>query len=334
LIEKLRQSSIFEIEKYHPGLEKEWELFLTDSANGTIFHSQRFFRYHPASRFKHHHLLFYLRGKLRALFTAAEIESKQGLELHSHPGASYGGFVLRKGNDFEDYYGLAGALLDYANSKGFKAIQLTQTPVIYYQPPQQGIDYALLEHGFGLYITELTQSVDLDSIGEEPLSFLVDKTRNACRQAEKKGLVYEEGVELSRDNLSDFHRILVENRQTLGVTPTHTLEELISLSALIPEHLHLAFIEHKGKRIAGLLHFVCNKKVLLLFYVCHLREYQDLKPAPYLLYRTLSWAKSQGFKELDLGISTVKGVPTKGLLKFKENFRAHPYLRNTYRIEL
>ncbi len=320
--------------RYTPEHFREWENFIPKSSNGTIFHSQRFLSYHPSARFRHHHLLFHLRGKLRAVFTGAEVEGEEGLELHSHPGASYGGVVIKRGADFEDYYGVTGALVEYARKTGFRAINLTQTPLIYHNIPSQGVEFALAAHNFTRHCENLTQSVDLTVLGQDVTESLVDKTRNAYRQAVKKGLVYCEDVELSEENLADFHRILVENRRILGVTPAHTLEELFKLARISPDSLHLAFVEKEGERIAGLLHFICNLRIVLLFYVCHNREKQSLKPVPFLLTNTLNWAREAGFRELDFGISTVKGDPTWGLLKFKENFKARPFLRTTYRIQI
>ena len=275
-----------------------------------------------------------MRNKIRAVVTGAEIETPDGVEFSSYPGASYGGIVIKSDADFEDCFGVVKALIKYCKETGFSSISLTQTPILYYKVPQQGIEFALIRHGFEVSRCELTQSVELQKLSTNPLDSLVDKTRNACRQAEKHGCIYREGVELSGENLTDFHKLLYENRKYLGVRPTHTLDELITLAKLIPEKLHLSFIEHDSERIAGLLHFICNPRVALLFYVCHNREKQNLKPAPYILANTLNWAKQGGYAELDFGISTVKGEPNRGLLKFKENFRTRPFLRNSYYLKL
>ena len=333
-IETLKHQSTCKVLRYSPQFHDDWNDFLTSSANGTIFHSHKFFQYHPSDKFVNHHLLFELRDKLRALLTGTEIEGERGKELHSHPGASYGGFVIRTKTDFEDCYGMVIALIDYAKEYRFKAIQLTQTPLIYYQTLHQGIEFALRNHGFKADRCELTQSVDLTIIQPNLIDSLADKTRNAYRQARRKGLIYQEGVDLNRKNLTIFHKMLVENRKSLGVSPTHSLEELIRLSELIPESLHLSFVEYESQVIGGLLHFICNSRVVLLFYVCHVREFQHLKPVPFILANTLNWARSSGYSELDLGISTVQGEPNRGLLKFKENFGARPFLRNTYKITL
>lgn len=315
-------------------MEQEWEEFLLESANGTIFHSHRFFAYHQAERFRHHHLIFRMRNKIRGIFTGAEFSGPDGLELRSHPGASYGGFAVRKNADFEDCYGLVEALVDYCRNAGFKSVHMTPTPIIYYDVPHQGVEFALDRFGFHVSRCELTQSVDVNTLAPNAIDSLVDKTRNACRQAVKKGVIYEESVPLTVENLTVFHEMLVENRKRLGVTPTHTLEELIRLSLLIPDKLHLAFSTIDNKRIAGLLHFICNSKVVILFYVCHDRTMQEYKPGAFLLGNTLNWVRSAGYTELDFGISTVRGEPNRGLLKFKENFCTRSFLRNTYSLNL
>ncbi len=271
-----------------------------------------------------------MRGKIRSIFTGAEINNDSGTILHSHPGASYGGFVVKNGADFEDFNKLVQALADYAKAQGFKAIRLTQTPLFYHRIQNQGLEFALNYHGFKAERVELTQSTDLKSLQDDVIDSLVDKTRNSCRRAAKLGVEYQEAVELNIENLSDFYRILVKNRTELGVEPTHTFNELIKLSQLVPDKLHLSFASCDGERIAGLLNFICSDRVVLLFYVAHLRDRQNLKPAPFLLANNLKWAKSAGFCEFDFGISTDKGIPNTGLLKFKENFRAMPFLRITY----
>lgn len=330
----LSDKSEFIVERLTPTLENEWQEFIDASANGTVFHTQKFFAYHSPDRFRQHHLIIRMRNKIRAVFTSAEIDTPEGKILHSHPGASYGGIVIREGADFHDCDCVVKALLDYTRAQEFKSIRLTQTPLIYYKTPHQSIEFALQRHGFTVECCELTQSTDLTALPENPVDALVDKTRNAYRQSEKKDCVYIENAALTPDNLAVFHELLTENRRHLGVKPTHSLEELIRLSKLIPEKLHLAFVEYNSEMIAGLLHFICNEKVVILFYVCHNREKQSLKPAPYILANTLRWAKNAGFHELDFGISTVRGQPNRGLLKFKENFRTRSFLRNTYYIKL
>ena len=52
---------------------KTWELFVSQDNKGTLFHTRRFLNYHPAGRFKDHSLMFFEKGKMVALFPAAEM---------------------------------------------------------------------------------------------------------------------------------------------------------------------------------------------------------------------------------------------------------------------
>src|SRR5215471_12773101 len=74
--------------------ESEWERFLAQSANGTLFHDLRFLRYHPEHRFCFHHLIFKQRGKTNALLTGGLAETAEGLMFCSPLGASIGGFAV------------------------------------------------------------------------------------------------------------------------------------------------------------------------------------------------------------------------------------------------
>jgi len=66
-----------EIKRYQENFREEWEKFVSESNNGTIFHYQQFLAYHPPGRFEDHNLLFFQKGKLLSLLPAV-ISSRRG----------------------------------------------------------------------------------------------------------------------------------------------------------------------------------------------------------------------------------------------------------------
>jgi lipid II:glycine glycyltransferase (peptidoglycan interpeptide bridge formation enzyme) len=196
------------------------------------------------------------------------------------------------------------------------------------------LDFHLINKGFRYAKREITQSISLDYGITDPFYTLCNKTRTAVRKATKAGLSVDEDVLLSDANLETFYPLLWDNRRRLGVTPTHSLEELKRLRDLVPGKLSLSVVRYKDRAIAGILNFVCNPRVLLIFYVCHDWDYQELRPVPLLVYRTMLWARARGFKHLDFGTSTLNMEPNWGLLKFKENFGSRGYFRDTFTIDL
>ena len=51
------------IKKYKNSLKKEWNNFVNQSNNGTIFHNQKFLSYHLNRKFIDHSLLFYINNR-------------------------------------------------------------------------------------------------------------------------------------------------------------------------------------------------------------------------------------------------------------------------------
>ena len=91
---------------------QQWEAFIGDSNNGTLFHRRKFLNYHPKDRFEDHSLMAYKKDKLLSIFPAAvNIEDGKRL-LISHPGASMGSFVVPVNLSIADAMELAKILVN------------------------------------------------------------------------------------------------------------------------------------------------------------------------------------------------------------------------------
>jgi len=311
--------------------EDEWENFWQDAVNGTIFNSLRFLSYHAPERFNTHHLTFRRNGNLVGLLPAVISEAEDGAKTWiSHPGASYGGPVWSPSLRYHHLESLLDAMINYAHDIGINQIRLTPPPVIYNEFPEQQLDFALQRKGFEVVRTELTQGVRLDIPEDELLGSFVNKTRTAFRRAEKLGLKFRVIENPTQAEFDRFWEILVENRAGLGVTPAHNRKEIELLHNLVPENLMMAVVEYEGQIISLIWNFGCNSRTVLEFYMAHQEPFQKLRPVPFLTYHSILWARSQGYRYFDFGISSIDSDPTWGLLRFKENFNAHHFLRQTY----
>ncbi len=303
---------------------KKWEEFVAQSNNGTIFHSLKFLSYHPSERFKSYHLMIKDKEKVIALFPAV-IEEKI---IISHKGASYGGFVLKEGTGIHEVSLCVSHLVEYLKNTGIKKIILTQTPLVYYQEPNQYIDFALIKHGFKYRKREITAVIPLN-VAEPLLTFHPD-ARRSTKKAVREGLKvkisndYEQYYEILKNNLGMRH----------NVTPTHTLPELLKLKNLYPDEIILFGVYLKEKMIGGMVVFVTNPRVILAFYISHNQNYQTYRPVNLLFYEVIKWGRLKGFKYLDLGTFTLNMEPNWGLGRFKENFNARGFLRDTYELDM
>jgi hypothetical protein len=313
---------------------KEWEAFWPEAVGGTIFHSLNFLAYHPPERFRNYHLTFRRKSNLVGLITGALREEKEGLVWISHPGASYGGPAISPKLQYHQIEDLVRALIEHLRGIGVTRIRMTPPPAVYGRYPEQPLDFALWRHGFKVIRTELTQAVPLNFETDKLLDGFVNKSRTGFRKATREGLSFRIIEQPTQAEFDRFWVILEENRRGLGVVPTHNRQEIERLHQLVPEYLMMAVVEREGEMAAVIWNFICNRKTVLEFYMAHEASAQIYRPVPFLTYHSLLWARERGFKWFDFGISSIWGEPTWGLLKFKENFGAKHFLRQTFQLDL
>lgn len=314
------------IEAYRPEGAGDWDAFVEGSNNGTLFHKQSFLAYHGPGRAQgFRHLLFYRGDRLAAVLPMGVGREGAMATARSPEGASFGGLVTA-GAEYAEHRDLVEALVEYLRQHGIGRMTLTPPPAAYHLRPDGGMEFCLLRAGFTLAARNLCQAVDLAALaGRDPL----ESYTYACNKQVRKAL--REGIEVrpTRD-WEAFHPVLEENRRKHGVKPTHSLEDLRRLDALVPEALHL-FGAFRGETlIGGVLCFAANPRLLLNFYTCHREEDAGTGVSNLLNHEAITWARDRGFRTYDFGTSSLAMEPNEGLIRFKESFGGGSLLRDTY----
>jgi len=314
-----------EVKRFNPEFAEAWDRFVWDSNNGTIFHTRRFLNYHPPERFRDHSLIFEQNNKIVALMPAVERTEQGQTTLISHPGASFGGFVVGRDINLRRAFQLVDELLDYANSHHFHKIEMTLTPIFYAWKINNYLDFALFRNGFSYRKREVSSFVTLDFSADEVLQTFKNESRTAVRRAIKLGVTVRES-----EDFPTFYQILRRNlKMRHNVQPTHTLDELIRLKNIYPERIHLYAAYLQEQMIAGVVMFHCNPLVTLAFYISHNEDFQQYRAVNLLFYEIFRLSIQQGFRYLDFGIFTVNMEPNWGLARFKENFGSKGIFRDT-----
>lgn len=307
-----------------------WDDFVQSANNGTIFHERRFLNYHQEGRFKDHSLIFCDKGKPIALFPAVE-DKREGLKiLHSHRGSSYGGIVQPLNQGIEKNMSMIRALNRYASETGFDRIIMTLPPDIYNRQLNNYLEFACFRNHYQYMKREISSVLELESNIDENIAKFKSTNRTAFRRGEKMGVQ----VRISED-FADFYIILKNNLKIRhGVSPTHSLDELIALKQRYPEHIRLYGAYLKDKMIAGIVMFDANSRVTLAFYISHDEKYQEYRGVNVLFKEVIADSIARGFRYLDYGIFTVNMEPNFGLARFKESFGAGGVFRDTLMIDL
>lgn len=317
--------NMLEVELFSRDKKTIWDQFIWDSNNGTLFHTRKFLNYHPNGRFIDNSLLFFKKGKLLAVFPAVILEPESGKILDSHPGASFGGFIVPKEINLKNGFELVETLVNYSKSNGFTAIDMTLPPIFYSWKIQNYIDFALLRNKFVYRKREISSFVTLDFSENDVLSSFKNEARTAVRRSQKLGIK----IKVS-DDFATFYQILKKNlKMRHEVDPTHSLKELILLNQLFPDKIQLygAFLD--DQMIAGVVMFCCNELVTMAFYISHEKKFQEYRPVNLLFYEIFRESIQKGFRYFDFGIFTVDMDPNWGLARFKENFGSKGIFRDS-----
>jgi hypothetical protein len=329
-LQENRGASGLRVVPFDPNGAEQWDEFVWQSNNGTLFHTRAFLAYHPPARFHDGSLLFFKDGKLLAVLPAATRPGENDPILRSHPGASFGGFVTGSSLALHDAERLVAYFLACCRESGYAGVELSLPPQIYPARPGNYLEFLLYRHGFRYRKRELSGFVPLDFPAERVLDFFSPESRRKVQRAQKLGVQVREN-----DDWPAFYEILQESRKRrYNIQPTHTLDELIELHKMFPERIRLFTAHVENEMIAGIVIFVCNQRVALSFYVSHRQAFQQYRSVNLLFYEVMRWCIEQGLRFLDFGTFTINMQPNWGLARFEEGLGAQGIFRDTMGLEL
>ncbi len=168
------------------------------------------------------------------------------------------------------------------------------------------------------------------------------KTRYNIRLAVKKGVEIREG---KREDLKDFHRIMVETGKRDGfmIRPLSYFEKMYD--ELVPNHMKLLMAYYEGQPIAGIIPIIYGRKTCYL-YGASSNSHRNLMPNYLLQWEAIKSAINAGHDVYDFrGVSGVvdENHPQYGLYRFKKGFNAEfteyigelyiPFKPITYKLE-
>jgi hypothetical protein len=313
--------------------EAMWDEFIASSMNGTVFHSQRFLRYHPEGRFDLHHVLFFEGNRLIAVLPGGLRNA--GRTFESPLGASYGSFVTED-ISAQTALDIVAAFEEYVRSIGIEEVYLTSAPVIYQPLLTQNLDFGLLYRGYAYQRHYISHAIDLRHQGA-PFDRFQSVARKHIRRVTRENptvWIDESQPESLREMLVEFYPILLENKAKYNVKPTHSLDELLLLNDLVPDFMKLFLVRVGEEPIAGSLLFLANDRVALIFYHMLRYAFDDYKPIYLLMDRVTRWSKEEGYHFVDIGVSQDTSdenpmTPALSLIHFKEKFDSRGVLRST-----
>lgn len=318
-----------DIVKADSELSSKWDAFVAESANGTLFHSNKFLKYH-GERFQNHlhHILFEKSGNVQAVMPMAVFE-ENGIKIARSPyGASYGGIVTRYIPSYSDSRILVQKLVEYLKHNSISQLTITPPITICEKDHTDTLLFAFLEQGFRISNSDVSSVVSLSDEDIEKNVF-TSRARNMARKAEKSGVTAR-----FRADIDSFWSLMEKTFLKHATTSTHSRNEWEWLCTNLAEDIWCDVAYIGDIPVAGIGHMKINKLVDSSFYLCSDPEYQNTQALTFLVYKSLLESKKSGFRFFDFGTSTVNMLARENIFRFKECYGAVGLFRHTLRIEL
>lgn len=302
-----------------------WDAFCSKCNNSTFLHTRRFLSYHK-EKFLDRSIILERNDEIVGVLAAAESLTNDRCVI-SHPGITYGG-ILHAGF-------LKGANMGYAfesimqlfRVNDYKIFEYKVTPFIYHKAPLQDDLYYLYRMGGVRSRCDLSSCIMLQN--RLPIS---NRRLRSIKKASKFCL------KLSSDPIyiPDMWNVLSENLLLKhGVSPTHSLEEILHLHNLFPENIKFLTAHYGGSVIAGLVLFKCSSTIHAQ-YIASSRAGYDLSALDLLFSKAIEDAGGDGALYFDFGISTENQgkILNEGLYQFKSEFGAGSIVHEFYKLEV
>lgn len=191
-----------------------WEVFVSNSKNGTFHLSRNFIGYH-GTKFMDHSLLAFDEEELVGVLPMNE----SGREVFAHQGLTYGGWVLSNNIRLDEFQRLFITFLQYLEGKGIEQLHYKTIPFMYHQVPAQEDVHMLFLAG-----AKCTgQHVNPVIIPSNVPKFQERRVRGM-----KKAL--NEGIEIRvSEDFDSYYTIVEDLLAAYSSTPAHSRSEILDL---------------------------------------------------------------------------------------------------------
>lgn len=310
---------MFQVCKYTNSKKADWDNFIATAKNATFLFQREFMDYHN-DRFEDFSLMVYKDEKLYAVFPA----NKNGENIYSHQGLTYGSFVLQDSAKLKSTFIAFKELLKFIFDEGIKKLDIRIIPTFYNSLPSDELEYVLYKAGASLVKRDVILLIDY----QNKLRFQKNR-REGINKAKRKNLI----VKVDGDYEAFWNKILIPNlKEKHNSSPVHSLDEIKLLAARFPNHIKQVNVYQDDKIVAGTTVFL-TKKVIHPQYVSANSNKNELGSLD-VLYNFIIDHFIAGRNYFSFNTSSEENgkLLNEGLLFWKESCGARPHVFNNYEI--
>jgi hypothetical protein len=245
--------------------------------------------------------------------------------LKSPFSAPFGGF------HFNNNEGLMGDIMiflkelkEYVTENNLQKVEITLPPDIYHYSVNTKFINAFIRSGYEISAPDITNWVDLSL-------FNGVFTKNEAIRNYKKAIVNK----LTIENVSDdkmkrkAYEIIAENRKLFNRPMYLTYSDITETGKVIPIDFFLVR-DNNNAEVGSAVFYRSHSDIIHGTFWADTEAGRPMRTMDFLALNLYSHYKKLGFKYIDLGISSVAGIPNEGLVRFKEIHNCTSSLRFSF----
>ncbi len=255
------------------------------------------------------------------------IYEHEGKLLKSPGKATFGGIWVLGGHPTINFYkNIYQSIIE--NFEEISSVKVVLPPEFFYPQIFKSQAEALKEIGFKLLYSDINFHIDLNRWSQKEMS---KGNRKKIRQFCEAGGIINVSLE---DEYFPAYNLLKHNRENRGAKISMNADTFIRNLEELPDSykLYVAKIENQLAAVAYVVRISPDVNYVL-FWGDEIR-FRQLSPVASLLNYLVPLCKIDGYKTLDLGISSVDGILDNGLARFKKNLGAQETFKPIFELTI
>jgi len=260
----------------------------------------------------------YFRYQTDSALFCFEIKKDYGISLPKSPVGGFCFFGENQRKIIQEIQQLETELHKHDVNK----LKVTTTPEYY---PGHITKDVMLAAGFQEEVSEISHFISIEN----------NKWTHRLHPMEKRILKKRTDFTISPDqNLEEVHEFIAQCRIAQGLTISIELEIFLNLFETFPSAYKIFSARKHGKLISAVVTVAATDQIAYYFLPATDPAHKTGSPMVHLINYICEWYQQQGFKLLDLGISSEQGKPQTSLITFKERMGGIRTSRITYTKDL
>jgi hypothetical protein len=251
----------------------------------------------------------------------------EGDRFHSGHSAPFGGpDFVRDAETAANVTATLASAVARLDDEGVRTIRVTARPA-HHSGSETAVQFALLNLGFAVAGCELSFHIDLAPFAGA--DDYVAALRSPARRAVRHALGEPYALEAAADDAAwaTGHALLAANRAAKGRTLALPLGYVLRARDALPGRIRMFTLTHAGAPCAAALVYRVAPRRELVVYWGDAGHDLPRSPMNALAHLLVAQVLGEGALVLDLGPSSIAGVPDQGLIQFKRSVLARESLR-------